>query len=175
MAADTAQKLSNNISTVHITNAELPGTLSVSIHSLIVDFHDITSRVAPGGELAASFAAAIEKSRLMLALPEDWDAEGSPAYQEETWQRAVDFLVRIAVEFWGAYGIVPAAPRIRKGPLGSIDLHWLTPKRELLINVPVEAGTPFDFYGDDRQGDHQVKGALNPAEENHWLMRWLTV
>jgi hypothetical protein len=40
---------------------------------------------------------------------------------------------------------------ILPGPYGSIDLHWRTPKRELLINVPDDAEGPASYYGDDRE------------------------
>lgn len=175
MGAGRLQRLFNSMPSGQITNAEFPRRRSVSIHSLIADFHDITALVVPIWEIAASLLPAIEKSRLMLTLSEDWDDEGSPAYEEQTWQRAVDFMLGTAIEFWRESGIIPEAPRIRKGPLESIDLHWLTPKRELLINVPATANASFDFYGDDRHGGHQVKGELDPNDSNHWLMHWLTV
>lgn len=118
-------------------------------------------------------ANAIESSRAMLELPDDWDGQGSPAYDEATWQRAADFLTTNAHCLLDEYGIAVEALKVRKGPLGSIDLHWRTPAPELLVNVPVAADEPIDFYGDDRHGGHHVKGALDLAEVNHWLLMWL--
>lgn len=117
---------------------------------------------------------AIEKSREMLDLPDNWDDEGSPAYDEATWRRAITFLVSNMFGFWQEHGVFPEVPTIDQGPLGSIDLHWQTPTRELLINVPVATDEPIDFYGDDGHDGHQVKGMLDPDETGLWLLRWLT-
>lgn len=141
---------------------------------MIDDFNNVTDSSTLARRRFTPIAAAIEASRAMLDLPDDWDGEGSPAYDEATWQRAVHFLVRHVLSFWEEYGTVPEAPKVRKGPQGSIDLHWRTANRELLINIPVAISEPIDFYGDDREGGHQVKGTLDPAETNLWLLRWLT-
>src|SRR5262249_55164350 len=44
-------------------------------------------------------ADAIERSRGMLDLEDDWDGEGSPAYQQEDWERAVRMLLRACVDY----------------------------------------------------------------------------
>ena len=111
----------------------------------------------------------------MLDLADDWDGEGSPGYEETTWQRAVDFLVRNAARLYAEYGVLIEGPKIRKGPRGSIDLHWRTPTRELLLNVPADVDALADYYGDDGAGGHVIKGTLNPTEENAWLLMWLAV
>jgi hypothetical protein len=118
-------------------------------------------------------AAPIVASRAMLALGDDWDGEGSPGYQETTWLRAVDFLVGSALGLWEEFGVSAPVPKIRKGPAGSVDVHWRTTDRELLVNVPPGDG-PADYYGDDHGGGHVVKGTLDPSEDNLWLLMWLT-
>jgi hypothetical protein len=122
----------------------------------------------------ASIASVVAASRAMLDLPDDWDGEGTPGYQEGTWLRAVAYLVDNAVGFFDEYGLAIPEPKIRKGPAGSIDLHWQRPDRELLINIPAQDGVAADYYGDDRAGGHVVKGTLDPAEDNLWLLMWLT-
>lgn len=121
----------------------------------------------------ASFAAPIVASRAMLDLEVDWDGEGSPGYAEATWLRAVRFLLANALGFYDDYGLAVPAPKVGKGPYGSVDLHWRVPGRHLLMNMPVEAGEPGDFYGDDGAGGQQVKGSFDPDEEYPWLMMWL--
>jgi hypothetical protein len=121
----------------------------------------------------AGLAAAVEASRSMLDLTDDWDGEGSPGYDEATWRRAVDFLLGSALMIWHAHGVAIPAPKVRKGPLGSIDLHWRTPTRELLINVPAAAGDLADYYCDDGAGGHPVQGTLDPAREGDDLLLWL--
>ena len=116
---------------------------------------------------------AIEESRELLERPDDWDGEGSPGYDEETWQRATGFLLANAVRLWNDYGVIIDAPEISPGPAGSIDLHWRSGRRELLINVPANPGMPAGFYGDDRTGN-AVKGQLDVTEENQWLLMWLS-
>jgi len=65
----------------------------------------------------------IAASRVMLYLPDDWDGEVRPAYAESTWRRAVAFLTDAAKRLWEDRGVAVSAPRLRKGPVGSIDLH----------------------------------------------------
>lgn len=118
-------------------------------------------------------AAEIDASRSMLELEDDWDGEGSPGYDEATWRRAVDFLVRNALRLNNEYGVALQSPRIRKGPRGSIDLHWRMPNRELLVNIPAKYGVPADYYGDDGAGGQQIKGMLDPEKQGYHLMLWL--
>jgi len=125
------------------------------------------------GDLA-HLAAEIEQSRSMLSLPDDWDEEGSPGYAEATWHRAVALLVQNATRLWRQDRVSVQAPRVRKGPEGSIDLDWRAPDRELLINVPADPAEPATYYGDDGAGGHRIKGALDTSADNRWLLRWLT-
>lgn len=110
---------------------------------------------------------AIEESRSILTLEENWDGEGSPGYSEETWKRAVDFLWDNALFLWREYGVKCGAPAIYGGPRGTIDLYWKTETRSLLINVPGKSGKEGDggderitFYGCDKQRNIEVKGYL---------------
>ena len=106
----------------------------------------------------------------MLALEDDWDGEGSPSYQEETWKRAVTFLLENALSLWNEKGIRIQAPAIHNGPEGSIDLYWETADRKLLINVLADAQEAATFYGyDSRQ---EVKGILQLSAQNRWLILW---
>lgn len=119
-----------------------------------------------------SIEEAIEDSRSILDLEDDWDGEGSPAYAEDTWNRAIEFLIGNAQRLKNIWGIWIAAPSISPGPDGSIDLHWKTESRELLINIPADLNQPAGFYGDDNE-KHRVKGTLEPSGRNEWLLMWL--
>lgn len=116
--------------------------------------------------------AAIEASREMLQWPDDWDGEGSPRYEVSTWERAVAFLRGSAERLSQECGLVADVPRIQPGPNGSIDLHWLTAERELLINFPADPSEPIEFYGDGPP-NNMVKGRLPDATPKCWLLRWL--
>src|SRR2546428_6140624 len=91
---------------------------------------------------------AIETSRWILGLENDWDDEGSPQVLETTWQRASDFLARQANVARKGLGKELPVPKILPGPDGSIDLHWKRPDFELILNVPADAAKSATFYGD---------------------------
>jgi len=118
-------------------------------------------------------SGAIAESRKMLDYADDWDGEGSLGYEEATWRRAVGLLLRCASAAWHADGTHGDAPRITSGPMGSIDLHWKLPQRELLINVPADPDIAPTFYGDNRAGEFAIKGSLDEARDNRWLAVWL--
>ncbi|MBW4618835.1 MAG: hypothetical protein KME17_05690 [Cyanosarcina radialis HA8281-LM2] len=113
----------------------------------------------------------VEKSRSILELQDDWDDEGSPGYSEQTWERAVTFLLENAVSLWQEKGFCVTAPAIHNGPEGSIDIYWETDNRKLLINVPADRNKLADFYGYDSLG-REVKGMLKLSEPNEWLLLW---
>jgi hypothetical protein len=115
---------------------------------------------------------AIEQSRRILELPDNWDDEGSPGYASETWERAVRFVRTNARRLWDDRELRVEAPAINHGPDGSIDIHWRKGGRILLINIPPQADTPAEYYGRNDRG-HEVKGTLDTSEPNHWLMMWL--
>ena len=117
--------------------------------------------------------AAIEASRSILELRDDWDEEGSPGYSNETWDRATQFVRRVAWSFKNACGRWIDAPKITPGPDGSIDVRWKTQKRSLLINFPADGERPADFFGSDR-GTDTIKGTLDLSSPNQWLLMWLT-
>ena len=118
-------------------------------------------------------AEAIHASRSILDLQDDWDEEGSSGYREATWQRAAEFVKDVASAFQQRGGGWVDPPRILPGPEGSIDLHWKTAKRELLINIPARDEEPADYYGCGDAKD-TVKGKLDTALPNEWILLWLT-
>lgn len=123
----------------------------------------------------AHLATALASSRPMLDLQQDWDGQGSPGYREATWRRAADVLLGSVLRLWLECGATTPAPKVRKGPWGSIDFHWQTPTRELLINVPADPTEPADYYGDDGVGGQPIKGTLGPEQDGDRLLRWLVV
>lgn len=123
-----------------------------------------------------ALTAAIERSREITELHDDWDNEGSPGYSEETWRRATDYLNKQIFACWDRHGVVIPAPWITPGPDGSIDIHWQTDLYELLVNFPADASEPATFYGDD-YGRMSIKGQFDPRSQpaGHLaLVSWLT-
>lgn len=120
--------------------------------------------------------AAINKSRWILDLKENWDEEGAEPYAEETWKRATDLLITYAERALSNYGMEISAPAISPGPDGSIDLHWNARDHgfDLLLNVR-KKGDPAGaagFYGCNDSGT-EIKGTFDPDTFNKGLLDWL--
>lgn len=124
-------------------------------------------------QLDGTLADAIQLSRRILELKDDWDEEGSPGYKESTWNRAAEFVKEVASAFHQRFGIRVDPPRILPGPEGSIDIHWKTLERELLINIPSDDEEPADYYGCGSSQD-TIKGKLASSLPNEWILLWLT-
>ena len=118
-------------------------------------------------------AEAIEQSRPLLDLADDWDDEGTPGYAEVTWDRAVEFLARTATRLWEQHGIRPETVAVLPGARGGIGLDWRAPGHELLVSVPVDPTQDALFYGDDGSGGRKIKGALDTSSPNPTLLAWL--
>ncbi len=118
-------------------------------------------------------ADAIEESRRILELEDNWDGEGSPGYLESTWNRAVEFLMTNALALWEDHHIAVDAPAVHNGPNGSIDIYWKTPGGSLLFNVPPENVGDVSFYGSNKEGG-EIKGSLRLDRDNRWLVCWQT-
>src|SRR5712692_8185081 len=99
--------------------------------------------------ISVRIAAAIESSRRILDLPENWDEEGSPAYAEATWGRAAYHAKQTAIEYRKSNGVWVNPPKITPGPDGSIDVRWKTLERSVLINFPAADTEPVQFFGSD--------------------------
>lgn len=124
-------------------------------------------------EVSAALNSSIEKSLRLVQLGDNWDSEGSPGYSFATWSRAVAFLIRNAQRLWQVHSVWVNPPAILPGPDGSIDLHWRTPLKEMLVNVPANSNEPIAYYGDD-YSSNSIKGEIDTLAENGWLiLHWL--
>lgn len=128
------------------------------------------SLTAPADPLA-HITAAIEASRSILALEDDWDGNGSERYDESTWKLATGFLAAQAAYVWSAK-VKLRTPDIAPGPKGSIDLVWQEEDFRLLINVP-PAATALGYWGQNKA--LTVKGTITDLGADHKeLFLWLT-
>jgi len=120
---------------------------------------------------------AIQQSRVLLQFEDDWDGDGSSGYSESTWNRAQNFLLKNALQLWRRHKTCFDSPTIQPGPYGSIDLHWRTRKRELLINVSSNLEEPISYYGDDKDEgtENAIRGKnLDDASgDTEWIFLWL--
>jgi hypothetical protein len=125
--------------------------------------------------LPSTTLEAIESSRWILDLKDDWDEQGAEGYSEATWSRACGFLALQATLVRRSLARELPSPAILPGPKGSIDLHWKTQRFELLVNIPREEAEPATFYGDD-YGTLCIRGNLKASEEVLGLVGfWLLV
>jgi len=103
----------------------------------------------------------IEKSKYILDLKDNWDDEGAKAYLEDTWIKAIRFIVNYAELILANTGKSIIAPDIYHGPDGSIDLLWKHLSFNLLINIPKDNMLLGTFYGDD-YSSQKIEGSFNP-------------
>lgn len=120
----------------------------------------------------ANIVEAVEQSRYILELEDDWDDEGSKGYQPLVWERVVIFLIRLSEKALDSFNIVLDAPRIYQGPEGSIDLLWHTDNYHLLVNFPEDENSPGSFYGDNFNTE-TFEGTFNPLEAHCSLLAFL--
>src|SRR6266540_3899048 len=123
-------------------------------------------------EISPHLAAAIESSRRILDLPDNWNEEGSPAYAEDTWKRAARFVAESAIGYQSIRGGWVDPPKITPGPDGSIDVRWKTSRRSILINFPSEQYQQIQFFGSTGDAD-SIKGILDVSSPNQWILMWL--
>jgi hypothetical protein len=125
-----------------------------------------------GDEETSLLNEAIERSRRILYLSDDWDGEGSAGYLQDTWERAVGLLRRYAKSAHTELEMNLGVPRIAPADDGSIDLHWKTTDRQLLINIPADGSQAPTFYGDAREGDN-ISGSIQSEIMHVLMVSWL--
>jgi hypothetical protein len=119
------------------------------------------------------FLKEVVESRSLLDREDDWDDMGSPGYLEATWNRAVDFMLRLAINLRDSYHIRLNSAEIMPGSYGSIDLELRTSSARLLVSVPPTPEIPARFYAHDDSKTRVVKGTIDTSTQNGWLAEWL--
>lgn len=105
-------------------------------------------------------------------LQENWDGEGGKCYNQETLYRAAEFVKKISFILWRKTQKLISSPNILPGPDGSIDIHWKSPKFDLLVNIPENPNESATFAGDDYE-KNSVKGTFDQKKINPALFYWL--
>jgi hypothetical protein len=114
---------------------------------------------------------AIEESRWILQIEDDFDGEGGQSYQEDTWRRATDFLQRHSKSAALRFGRPLSAPQINPADSGSIDLFWEGQGYQLLVNFP-STDAQASFFGSDDSGE-SLGGTVHPGSIYPELISWL--
>jgi hypothetical protein len=122
----------------------------------------------------SSIKELIQSSKWILDLKDDWDNEGSEGYSVETWERAIELLLRMSdlLEEESFRNPIPM-PKINPANKGSIDLFWDLDDCSMLINIPSKEG--FATY----YGEHKEKEIMSGKFEKNYdfivenISRWL--
>ena len=123
-------------------------------------------------ESVENYERAVKKSRRLLELSDNWDDEGSPRVNSAAWNKATDFVLEMVRAFTGRIRRPLPVPAISAGPEGSIDVHWRTERREILLNFSADQTLAPSYYGDN-YADETIKGTLDTTSKNIWLLYWL--
>ena len=92
---------------------------------------------------------AIQSSKSILDLKDDWDEDGALPCKSITYTRAIEFLVRYANEVLVSHNISIDYPEINLAKDGSIDLEWRNENYILLINILSTEKLDIHYYGED--------------------------
>jgi len=101
----------------------------------------------------------INKSKYILKLEDNWDDDGSPKYEKDTWIGAIKFLCNYATFINKYNGNIIPTPNIYHGPLGSIDMEWQKDNFYLLINIDKQA-QEVSFYSKTAMQEFEGKFKL---------------
>lgn len=115
---------------------------------------------------------AVEQSKYILGLEDDWDGEGSQKYNPNVWERVAIFLIKLSQKAFTSFSIILNAPIIYHANNGSIDVLWKNERYQLLANFPEDDTSPASFYGDNYYSD-TIEGTFDPLKGECSLMVFL--
>ncbi len=117
-------------------------------------------------------AGAVQRSRYLADLGDNWDGEGAKGYSRETWKRTAEFAIRHANLMLTLLGATMPPPSVGPADMGSIDLFWRLQGRTLLINFPADPKAPATFYGETDSGS-STSGLIPPDGTRPDIIGWL--
>ncbi len=101
--------------------------------------------------------AVFKESESILNLENDWDDNGSPTYDIQTWKAAIHFLIDYAVTLLHDFNRIIDKPKIYNGPRGSIDILWDYASYTFLVNIE-KNGLNASFYADNATNTQRIRG-----------------
>jgi len=114
---------------------------------------------------------AIEGSKKILELAEDWDDAGALPIKKTTFKRASIFLINYSTWLFNNFKFAIETPQLSPGPDGSIDILWRTKYYRMLINIPQNKDQQAGYYGDDYKDGNSIKGKV-PVEGLKNILRY---
>ncbi len=109
---------------------------------------------------------AINKSKYILNLEDNWDDEGAEKYNSDTLNNAIGFVIAFADRINQDSHHQIYVPKILHGPDKSIDIFWEEDGFRLIINIE-ESGNKASFYWDDGKDLSQfIEGTFELSKVN---------
>jgi hypothetical protein len=131
----------------------------------------IAGALPNSSEPYANLYSAINESRAILEQDDsDPDAPMRPSLA--TWQRATDFLAKVARFSLARLGYTMRIPLISVADEGSVDLFWKTQGGTLLMNFPSDPCEQATYYGENAAGE-TISGSVVGVEGGPLLATWL--
>ena len=122
----------------------------------------------------AHISIAIDESKGILELPEDWDGFGAENIVKETWENMANFLANYTIYILNNFSIIIQSPEINPCTNGSIDLVWHTKNARLLINVKKRGSTTYaSYYGDLLNNEQFIKNTIPSPVIIEYLAFWM--
>jgi hypothetical protein len=115
----------------------------------------------------------IEDSRRLLHFVEDWDGDNSPGYRQETWELAVDFVLRFLADLDERFSIAHDAIELMPGSYGNIDVEIVFGARRIFFSFPADQTAAIRFFARDDESRDEIKGSLSTSTRVDWLIGWL--
>jgi hypothetical protein len=173
-AKEEAKWYTNDVDTRKGDRKNIPGEFGMGnksgrkINTISDDFDALYAQI----DQFLQIRKAIDRSKAIQQLDDDWDDEGSEGYTASTWQRVADFVSAQANAARNS-GLLIGVPVIAPADRGSIDIHWRNADCDLLINVPAQLQKPGTYYGSNQRGE-TVSGRLDTQGPRSDLLLWLT-
>lgn len=120
-----------------------------------------------------SIYKAIQSSKSILDLKDDWDEDGALPCKPLIYTRAIEFLVRYANEVLVSHNFSIDYPEINLVKDGSIDLEWRDENYILLINILNTEKLDIHYYGEDLKSKTIIKGFIDYNSINKDLAFWM--
>lgn len=143
------------------------------IHACLLFARVLSGNARPGPQTQAAVVKVL--SEYLLALPDDWDGEGTKGFTADAVERAREFLAMLSQELADKFNVAVDAPRILPADGGTIDLHWKTASYELLVNIPADRGQEIGYYGDNKQGNMPIENSCRGPGPDRRLVAWLSL
>ncbi|MCW3106504.1 MAG: hypothetical protein JWQ09_1010 [Segetibacter sp.] len=120
-------------------------------------------------------AEAINKSKEILSLNDDWDDEGASSTNFKTYLKAINFVVNYSKFILDTFKVIIDYPDIDILRDGSVSAFWETPRATFLI-IFKKNNNPYSyFYGNNKVDEIPFKYAIkNEGKIDQITAEWMS-